>query len=379
VIEAKGLHVYPGLINADTGLGLVEIPSVAATNDTRELANFQPDVRAVSGVSPHSSHIGVAACEGITTAAVRPEGGYISGGAGLIQLAGWTMPEMLRNVELGLIVDLPSLPTELEAEDRNDRLKSHKETIQEIETFIKDAQHYAKIREMQNGGDRVYQAVDVKLEAKIPYVTGEKRVFFAADSYKEILEAVRFAEAFELDPVIIGAMEAWQCADMLAEKNIPVIVNSIYAFPASEFVRYDARYANPGMLEKAGVDFCIATGGSEYARRLPVHAGMAVAHGLTPDAAVRSITLDAARILGVEKEIGSIEQGKIADVIITTGHPCQASTRTVASFIAGQPIELTSKHEESYQRFTNRPAPKLPAEPENPAGPPPMRVGAQSD
>ena len=120
--------------------------------------------------------------------------------------------------------------------------------------------------------------------------------------------------------------------------------------------------------------FCIATGGSEYARRLPVHAGMAVAHGLSEDAALASITLNAAQILGKGDEIGSLETGKIADIIITSGEVCQASSRTVASFIGGHPIELTSKHEESFQRFTNRPEPELPAEPETANGPAPMRI-----
>ncbi len=373
VIDATGLHVYPGLVNADTGLGLIEIPRINATNDTRELAKFQPDIKAVSAVNPHSTHVNVAACEGITTAAVLPGGGVVSGGAGLIQLAGWTMPEMLRDPEVGLIVDLPSLPTDLDPEKRKGRLKEHRESIEEIESFIKDAQLYAEVRALAEDG-KAELPMNVKLEAMIPYVRGDKPVLFVASAYKQILEAVHFAEVFDLKPIILGGADAWKCAKMLAEKKIPVIVNSVYSYPISDHTPFDANYGNPGKLEAAGVEFCIATGGSEYARRLPVHAGMAVAHGLSPDAAVASITLNAAKILGKADEIGSLEPGKIADVIVTSGEVCQASSRTVASFIAGHPIELTSKHEESFERFTNRPEPNLPPEPAALNGPPPMHT-----
>ena len=119
--------------------------------------------------------------------------------------------------------------------------------------------------------------------------------------------------------------------------------------------------------------FCIATDGVQFARQLPIHAGFAVAHGLPEDAGLRSITIDAAKILGVDDEIGSLEVGKVADVIITTGNPMQAGTRTVGTFLAGRPVELSSLHERSYERFTARPGPDL-----KPTGklrgPPPMRI-----
>jgi imidazolonepropionase-like amidohydrolase len=374
VVEAAGLHVYPGLIDADTELGLIEIPRIEATNDSRELAMFQPDIKSVSAVNPHSSHIGVSLCEGITTAAVLPDGGVVSGSAGMIQLDGWTMPEMLRDDAIGLVVSLPSLPTEIDDEDRKDRIKRHRETVEEIETFVKDAQHYAKVRALAETDRRVELPMNVKLEAMIPYVRGEKPVMFRADSYKEILEAVKFADTFELKPIIVGGADAWKCADMLAEKSVPVIVNSVYGYPFTDHTPFDAQFGNPGMLEDAGVPFCIATGSSEYSRRLALHAGIAVAYGLSPERALAACTLDAAKILGKADEVGSLEAGKVADVIVSSGEFGQASSRTVAAFIAGEPVELTSKHEESYQRFSNRPVPDLPPPPDNMNGPAPMRV-----
>ncbi len=369
VIDASGLHVYPGLINAASQLGLVEISGIAQTVDARELAEFQPDLRTMSAVNPHSEHIPVSLCEGVTTTHVIPSGGIISGRSALIQLSGWTMPELLRDGETGLVMDLPSLPTTLDKEDRKKRIDEHRERVEDTEAFMRLAQHYAKVK----ATSEVPLATDIRLNAMVPYVRGEKTVFFRADTYKRILEAVNFAEVFGLKAAILGGGEAWKCAELLAEKEIPVIVTDVFTIPRSRFERFDAFYTNAAKLEDAGVLFCIATDGVQFARQLPIHAGFAVAHGLPEDAGLRSITIDAAKILGVDDEIGSLEVGKVADVIITTGNPMQAGTRTVGTFLAGRPVELSSLHERSYERFTARPGPEL-----KPTGklrgPPPMRI-----
>jgi imidazolonepropionase-like amidohydrolase len=368
IIRAHGLHVYPGLIDAVSQIGLREIDALAVTVDSRDIADFQPELRTLSAVNPFSAHIGVARCEGITTTGVFPSGGYISGRGGLIQLDGWSMPDMLRGVELGLVMDLPSLPARYEGDDRGKRLDDVRTALEHVERFVTDARSYAEAK-----GTESDIVVDVRLEAMIPYVTSDKPVFFRADSYKEILEAVHFAETFNLDPVIVGGGDAWKCAEMLAEKEIPVILTSVFNLPFDPMDPFDAYYAGPAKLEAAGVDFCIATDDSAYARRLPLHAGMAVAHGLSEEKAIGSITLDAAEILRVDFELGSLEVGKVADVIITTGNPCQASTRTVGMFLAGVPTELTSLHEEHHEKWSNRPRPGVELLGEL-HGPPPMRL-----
>lgn len=368
VVDASGLHVYPGLINAVSEVGLVEIDSIPGTVDTTEIADLNPLITAVSAVHPHSAHIGVARGEGLTTVGVFPSGGYVSGRAGLIQLTGWTMPEMRRHENLGIVMDLPSLPTEIE-EDRDKRLNSHRENLETIERFVRRAKHYAEV----NGDSDAKSARELQFEAMKPVVAKDKPVFFRADSYKEILEALKFAETFDLDPVIVGGGEAWKAVDALKDHDAPVIITRVYELPNGEYDLWNAYWTLPAKLAEAGVDFCIATGDSNYAKRLPLHAGMAVAHGLPVERAIPSITIDAARILGIDEHVGSLETGKVADVIITTGDPTQASTRTVAMFIGGQPVELTSLHEESHQKFANRPDPEL--EPTGELrGPPPMRL-----
>jgi len=369
VIEARGYHVYPGLINAASQLGLVEISGIAQTVDARDLAKFQPDLRSMSAVNPHSEHLAVSLCEGVTTVHTLPSGGIISGRGALIQLSGWTLPDLLRNGETGLVMNLPSLPAMLDEENRKKRIDAHRNQVEETEAFLRLAQHYAKIKETSD----LPFATDIRLDAMLPYVRGEKTVFFRASTYKKILEALNFAETFGLKPVILGGGEAWKCAALLAEKKVPVILTDVFTIPRSRFERFDAFYTNAAKLEEAGVLFCIATDGVQFARQLPIHAGFAVAHGLSEEAGLRSITIDAAKILGADADIGSLEAGKTADIIITTGNPMQTGTRTIGSFLAGQPVELSSLHERSYLRFSARPQPDLKPTGEL-RGPPPMRI-----
>jgi imidazolonepropionase-like amidohydrolase len=359
VVDAAGLHVYPGLINSASQLGLVEIEGIPQTVDARELASFQPDLKALSAINPHSEHLPVSFCEGVTTAHVLPSGGVISGRAAFVQLLGWTLPEMLREGETGLVIELPVLPDpplDLPDDKKTKRLDEHRAKFEDVEAFMREAQNYARARSVP--GAQI--VADVRLEAMAPYVRGEKPVYFRADSYKSILQALRFAEVFGLKPVIVGGGEAWKCAKLLAEKGVPVIVTSVFSEPTGKYDRFDAFYTNPARLEQAGVLFSIASDGAQYARQLPIHAGYAVAYGLSPEAALRAVTINAAKILRLDAQVGSIEPGKTADVIITTGDPLQANTRTVGMFMAGKPIELTSLHERNYERFSNRPAPKLP-------------------
>jgi imidazolonepropionase-like amidohydrolase len=358
----------PGLVNAATQLGLVEISGLPQTVDARELARFQPELRALSAINPHSEHFPVSFCEGITTAHVLPSGGFVSGRAAFVQLSGWTMPEMLRHGETGLAMNLPVLPIELPADDAKKRTDEHRERFEDIETFMRTAQYYARAKAVPGAPLRD----DLRLDAMVPYVRGEKPVFFRANAHKEILQALAFADEFGLKPVIVGGGEAWKCAETLAAKNVPVIVTSVFDEPRGRYDRFDAYYGNPARLEAAGVLFAIASDGAEFVRQLAVNAGYAVAYGLSEERALRAVTLDAARVLGVDAQVGSLEEGKTADVIITTGNPLQASTRTVGMFMAGKPVELTSLHERSYEKFTNRPWPKLEAT-GSLRGPAPMR------
>jgi imidazolonepropionase-like amidohydrolase len=378
VMDADGLHVYPGLINSATQMGLTEIASLDETRDSRDLSTYQPELRALSGINPHSEHIPVSMVEGITLSNALPQGGIISGRGSAIQMSGWTVPEMLRSDETGLVIDLPVLPSKhtpgIDKKRYEEMLEKHENSMAKTEEFIRNSQHYAKV----NARDQ-HSEMHVRYESMMPYVTGEKPVFFRAQTYKEILQALKFAEVFELRPVILGGAEAYKLADTLAEKKVPVIITSVFRLPSprasrlDSYERFDAFYSNPARLEDAGVLFAIASTGAEFAKQLPTHAGFAVAHGLSKDAALKSITINPARILGLGESVGSIEMGKTADLIITTGDPTRTTTRTVAVFIKGQPRILDSIHERNREKFTSRPDPGL-ANVESLRGPPALRV-----
>lgn len=368
-VDATGLYVYPGLINAASTLGLVELPRIYGTNDTSELAYFQPDVHAASAVNPHSVHLPVTRAEGITTSVAVPTGGAISGQAGLIDLDGWTMPELLRMDGVGLVVDLPILPTEID-KDRDKRIKEHQEKIFEIEEYIREAQRFAKSNATAAEG----AIDDLRLAAMTPYVRGEKPVMFIADSYKQILQALQFADRFNMKAIITGGREAWKAAEALKNAGASVVLTDVFGYPVHEFEPFDGAFACAAKLNAAGVPFAFGYADGTMAKLLPVQAGKSVAHGLPEDAAVRALTLGAAEIIGVSDSIGSIEAGKVADLIITTGSPIQPSTRTVASFIGGTAVSLDSQHETDYHRFNNRPTPKLPPARTDLSGPEPMHA-----
>ncbi|MFC1586885.1 amidohydrolase family protein [Planctomycetota bacterium] len=372
IVQAEGCHVYPGLINAATSLGIVGIGSVSGTMDHSEIGKFTPHIRASSAVDPHNVHLKVTRAEGVTTALTIPGGGVVSGEACLLHMDGWSMPEMLIEDGVALVVNLPSLPIVFnpeamkKEEEQKEKRKIHFENIEEIHAYFQRAKHYAKAR--TDDTQNIEPQPD--LEAMLPYVNGEKPVIMHANDYKKIMEALRFADKFGLKLIINGGRGAWKVADQLAEKNVPVIVSTTFAFP-HRYNTWDNAYRNATLLAKAGVTFCFATQGASLAKLLPLHGGMAVAHGLDIDTAIRAMTLNTAEILGVAGQLGSIEEGKVADLIVTTGNPCQATTRVLAEFIKGRPVNLDSIHEYHYRNFMSRPDPKLPPEQEL-KGPPSM-------
>ncbi|MGE3182745.1 MAG: amidohydrolase family protein, partial [Phycisphaerae bacterium] len=363
VIEAAGLHVYPGMINAATTVGLHEIDSTAVTVDESEIGRFQPDIHAATAINSHSRMIDIARQVGILSAAVVPSGPFVAGQVGLVHLHGWTMPEMLVDNELALVVSLPSRQPEPLADNRPERFKERMEERnkrvgqqqQEIRDFFENASRYA---EMRAAGDKPH-ALHTRYESMLPYVRKEKPVMFEANSYKEILEALMFAKQLDLRAVILGGRDAWQCADLLTADNVPVIYEGVMQTPG-ELDAWDANYRAAGRLEAAGVKFCIAHRSADLAKQMPTEAGFAVAHGLSEEGAVRAVTLGAAEILGIDDRLGSLDAGKIADVIVTTGNPCQATTRVIHAFVRGKPVALASEHSRMAERFADRPAPEMP-------------------
>ena len=364
-IDGRGLSVYPGMIDAGTNMGLVEVPQGAnGTVDLSEVGEFNPNAKAIIAVNPHSAHIAVTRVEGITNTLTAPTGGLISGQAALINLLGTAPKEMAVVPQAALVINYPRVagggggfgggfqqPANLA-----DTLAANERQVEQIRKMLRDAEAYGRAQDAY-AKDKSLPRPDrnVVLEPLVPYVRGEQPVIFRADREAEIRGAVRFAEEMKLKPIILGGNDAWKVASLLKEKNVPVILTGVFSLPSREDDTYDSLYENPAKLQQAGVRFCISTGdaGPEV-RNLAQYAGMASAFGLSKADAVKSVTLYPAQILNVADRLGSIEVGKMANLVVTDGDLLEIRSRIRFLLIDGRPVVLTSRHTELNDAFKNR-------------------------
>jgi imidazolonepropionase-like amidohydrolase len=361
-IDAKGLNVYPGMIDAGTTLGLTEVSGGAAgTVDATELGNFNPSVLAVDAINPHSAQVGVSRIVGVTNVVSMPRGGIISGQAAFINLLGFTSKEMAITPSTALVINLPGGG----GGGRGGRGgrgggeggggAAAAAQLEELKALLRDADAYGKAFDAY-GRDKALPRPthNVRLEALVPVVRGRTPVVFSANSASDITKAVAFAEEMKLKPVIMGGNEAYKVAAMLREKNVPVILTNTLSQPGDDDP-YDLMYESASRLQKAGVRFSISTGGSGTSvRDLPWQAGMASAFGLPKDEALKAVTLYPAQVMNVQDKLGSIEVGKMANIVVTDGDLLEAKSKTRYLFIDGRQVPLTSKHEDLYDLFRNR-------------------------
>lgn len=340
VIRANGLRVYPGMIDAGTTLGLTEVRRVEETNDHSESGSLQPDLRAGVAINPDSELFPVARAGGICTVLARPTGGLICGQNSILRLAGWTSEQMVIELEAGLQINWPSQP-------ESDQLKR-------LTEFLELGREYLELVDASGKNESLKPVADPRLEALRPYLKRKKPVFIEANTRSQIAEALLYAEQQKLKIVITGGTDAWKLANQLRERKIPVIVGPVMRRPLKSFDPFDAPYANPGRLFEAGVKFCIRSNSASNSRNAPFEAGMAVAYGLPEEQAVRAVTLSAAEILGIDRQLGSLKPGKRATLVITDGSLLLESSRTMGVFIDGKPHSPTSKHTRMYERYRER-------------------------
>jgi len=364
-IDARGLSVYPGMIDAGTNMGLVEVPQGAnGTVDLAEVGEFNPNAKAIIAVNPHSAHIAVTRVEGVTNTVTAPTGGLISGQAALINLLGTSPKEMAVVPYAALVINYPRVSGgraefggfQQQPGNLSETLEANARELDQLRKMLRDAEAYGRARDAY-AKDRSLPRPDqnVVLDALVPYVRGEQPVMFRADREAEIRGAIRFAEEMKLKPIILGGDDAWKVASLLKEKNVPVILTGVLSLPLREDDFYDTLYENPAKLQQAGVRFCISTGdaGPEV-RNLPLYAGMAAAYGLSKADALKSVTLYPAQIMNVADRLGSIEPGKMANLVVTDGDLLEIRTHIRYLFIDGRSVVLTSRHTELNDAFKNR-------------------------
>ena len=360
IVDGAGLEVYPGLFDSSSQLGLTEIDSVSGTVDNAEMGDFNPQLNAATAIHPASEHIPVSRETGITHTVVMPSGGMIPGQATAIQLAGWTIEEMLVRKSVGLVLNWPQISTRsfdfatfsFKEKPYTDVKREQEKKIQELTDFFDRARHYQQA--VEKGSAASYER-DLKLEALIPVLKGELPVIVIAERAREIKGASEFCDKQKVRMILAGGTESYKVKDLLRQKNIPVILGPTLALPANEDDPYDRQFTLPAELQAAGIQFAISSQSTSFMRRLPEYAGVAQAYGLSHDDALKAVTLNPAQIFGLSKDLGTIETGKIGNLIVTTGDPLEIRTVVRYLFINGRLTSTDNKHRQLYEKYRKRP------------------------
>ncbi len=369
VIDAKGLQVYPGLFDPVTQMGLSEIGAVNATVDTTETGSFNPDVTAATAILSSSAHIPVTRASGITEVIAAPSSGgfdsrnatnLVGGQASAIHLAGWTAEEMLINKRAAMVVDWPGIETRSfdlstftnKEKPFADAKKEYDKQVNELADYIEQARHYAQA--LQSSGSPGFQR-DVKLEAMAPVIRGEMPLLIFADKARQIRDAVEFCDKQKLKIILAGGTEAWKEKDLLRSKSVPVILRPTLGEPPEEDDAYDRLLTQPEELRAAGIKIAFGSFDNSFARRLGQNAANAVAHGLAYEEGLKAVTLYPAQMFGLDSQLGTVETGKLANLIVTNGDPLDVTTDVRYLFIKGQLTSTDNKQKALYEKYMNRP------------------------
>jgi imidazolonepropionase-like amidohydrolase len=314
-------------------------------------------------VNPFSEIIGTTRVNGITSVITSPQGGQIAGMATLIDLAGWTPNEMAVVPRAGMIMTYPrsgggggfgggGFGQQQTPEQVRERIARETRGLRE---YLGNARDYAAVKARADSSNtRV--AVNLAMEAMIPVMRGEAPAIFDVETADQIRGVLALADSFRLKVIIRGGSYAWEVADTLAARRIPVIVGPTTQTPGASDP-YDMIYANPGALARAGVQIAFRTNSAADSRNVAYNAALATAYGLDPEEAIRALTINTARIFGVQDRLGSIETGKVANLIVTTGDPLDVRTTMRYVFIRGQNMPFNDMHTTEYERWRNRPRP----------------------
>ncbi|MEQ1821398.1 MAG: amidohydrolase family protein [Fimbriimonadaceae bacterium] len=362
-VDAKGMHLYPGFIDAGNSIGLSEISPIGQTVDANELGTFQPDLIAQTAINVQSEHFPVARCGGVLTSLSRPGGGTVCGQASLVNHFGWTGEQMGLGRQF-LVVSFPGGGGGGFEEDDfcevlgGEMVKHHEETLEEILQGTSELDRYFDKATEYLKGAKVPK--ELSLEAMRPYIEGTAPIVFKVRNKTSIERALAFIDKYKVKGILSGAADAWKLADELARRKIPVILNpagkSTLASnaPVSDFDPYDAPFATPYLLKKAGVKFCFATEDNSGAFNLPIRAATSCAYGLTMDDCLKAMTLDAADILGVGDRLGSVDTGKVANLVLCDGDPCAMTSNIVAIWVNGTAVPLESKFTRLRDQWSKR-------------------------
>jgi imidazolonepropionase-like amidohydrolase len=355
IIDAKGKQVYPGLILPESDLGLKEIANaVRGSNDYQELGEWNPNVQSAVAYNTDSKIINTLKSNGIVLTNVAPAGSLIAGTTSVMQLDAWNWEDALYKRNTGIVFYMPGLINRRPRfggrgqQQETDPVKEGLDKIEEVKKFFREAKAYSQ--------ETDHKETNLMFEALKPLFAKQEKLFVHADVVKQLLVAVDFAKEFGIDVVIVGGSESWQIADLLKKNNISVILSREYNLPETDDEDIDQPFKTPYMLKQAGVLFALNDDMDETRyRNLAFNAGTAAAYGLSKEEALQSITLNAAKILGIDDRTGTIEEGKDANIVISEGDILDMRTSIISAvFIQGRKVSLENKQTQLYNRYMTK-------------------------
>ena len=351
VINAAGKHVYPGFISMNTDLGLVEINAVRQTVDHTETGEMNPSVRSVVAYNTDSQVSPTVRSNGVLLAQITPNGGTISGQSSVVELDAWNWEDAAYRFDEGIHVSFPALVSGgfdfLTGTFGARKNENFTKQVAALEQFFNEAKAYAE--------KAAPAPKNLKFEAMRDLFSQKKTLYIRANGAKEITEGVLFGKKMGCKTVIVGGKDAYLVIDVLKNNNVPIILSETQDLPSRVDDDIDQPYKNPAMLKKAGISFCLSVNGNWEQRNLPLMAGQAVAFGLAYEDAVAAITSEPAKILGIDKTVGTLEEGKDATFIITEGDVFDMRTsKLTQAFIRGKEIDLNNKQKDLYRRFKTK-------------------------
>ncbi|WP_144607120.1 amidohydrolase family protein [Algoriphagus algorifonticola] len=350
VIDCSGMVIYPGMIDSGTTLGLVEVNSVAETVDYQEIGNFTPNMQALTAVNPNSEAVPVTRVSGVTTVMSIPQGGLFPGTAALINLVGYTPDQMYAGFK-AVVMNFPSSARRGRFDRRSDEdiKKDNEKAQKEANELWEKAKNY---HELTSKGATLEYYPEIAQLAKV--VAGELPLMIEVNAAADIQNAIKWVADKNAKVIFSGVDEGWRVADEIAKAGIPVLTGPVQDLPTRQSDRYDAAYANAGKMAKAGVKVALRTNDSENVRNLPFHAAFAAAYGLGKEEAWKAVTINPAEIFGLADQLGSVEVGKVANLIVSTEDPFETRAQIMHVFINGYRIPLSNRHIRLYQEFLER-------------------------
>ena len=350
VINAEGKDVYPGFIAPNNQLGLVEIESVRATRDDREVGFINPSIRSIIAYNTDSKVTPTIRSNGVLLSQVTPLGGLIAGQSSVVQLDAWNWEDAAVQTDEGIWLNWPRYytwtgwwaePGEIKMND------NYNDQIQTIKDYFREAKAYANAKPSAEK--------NLKFEAMKGLFDKSKTLYVKVDFSKAMMEAVNFAKAADIKIVLVGANDAWMITDFLKTNDVPLIISQTHRLPSREDEDVDMPFKLPAILEEAGITYALMIQDMWQQRNLPFQAGHAVGYGLDYEKAVQSISLNPAKIMGIDKAYGSLEVGKSATLFISKGDVLDMRTSAVEqAFIDGRDIDLNNKHKVLYEKYKGK-------------------------